>query len=423
MVYTHSFSAENKRFSSHFSSHGYTELQNENKDKKHGLRMKKLLSTIGILATTFATSSFAASHSEEWQKIEQQADGQTVYFHAWGGSQEINRYLHWARKELKSRYNVTLNHVKVTDISETTTRLIAEKAAGKNSGGSVDMVWINGENFKSMKDNQLLFGPFVEGLPNWQYVDKTLPVDVDFSEPTDGLEAPWGVGQLVFIHDEETLNNPPRSYAEMLSYAKAFPNRLTYPRPPEFHGTSFIKSLLIELSHNDPVLQKPVTEESFKAVTQPLWAYLDEFHKVAWRGGKQFPGGTAESIQLLDDGQIDLAVTFNPNAVFSAQSSGNLAESTKAYAMDAGALSNIHFLAIPWNANANAGAQVVINFLLSPEAQSRKGDINTWGDPSVLSRQYLTGTAKNTQQFKSIEEPHPSWQAALEKEWLKRYGN
>ena len=393
------------------------------KINKHGLRMKKLVSTIGILATTFTTSSFAAPHSEEWKKIEQQADGQTVYFHAWGGSQQINHYLHWARKELNSRYNVTLNHVKVTDISETTTRLIAEKAAGKNSGGSVDMVWINGENFKSMKDNQLLFGPFVESLPNWQYVDKTLPVDVDFSEATEGLEAPWGVGQLVFIRDVKTLNNPPRSYAEMLSYAKAFPNRLTYPRPPEFHGTSFIKSLLIELSHNDPALKKPVTEESFEAVTKPLWAYLDEFHKVAWRGGKQFPGGTAESIQLLDDGQIDLAVTFNPNAVFSAQSSGNLAESTKAFAMDAGALSNIHFLAIPWNANANAGAQVVINFLLSPEAQSRKGDINTWGDPSVLDSQYLTGTAKNTQQFKSISEPHPSWQTALEKAWLKRYGN
>ncbi|WP_182026249.1 ABC transporter substrate-binding protein [Vibrio rotiferianus] len=385
--------------------------------------MKKLLSTIGILATSFATSSFAAAHSEEWQKIEQQADGQTVYFHAWGGSQEINRYIQWAGKELKSRYNVTLNHVKVTDISETTTRLIAEKAAGKNSGGSVDMVWINGENFKSMKDNQLLFGPFVDGLPSWQYVDKTLPVDIDFSEPTDGLEAPWGVGQLVFIYDEKTLNNPPSSYAEMLSYAKAFPNRLTYPRPPEFHGTSFIKSLLIELSHNDAALQKPVTGESFKTVTQPLWAYLDEFHKVAWRGGKQFPGGTAETVQLLDDGQIDLAITFNPNAVYSAQSSGNLAESTKAYAMDAGALSNIHFLAVPWNANARAGAQVAINFLLSPEAQSRKGDINIWGDPSVLSSQYLTGTAKNTQQFKSIAEPHPSWQAALEREWLKRYGN
>ncbi len=381
--------------------------------------MNKLLSTIGILATAFATNTFA----EDWQSIEKQADGQTVYFHAWGGSQEINRYILWAGKELKSRYNVTLNHVKVTDISETTTRLIAEKAAGKNTGGSVDMVWINGENFKSMKDNQLLYGPFVDALPNWQYVDKTLPVDVDFSEPTDGLEAPWGVGQLVFIHDTENLNNPPHSFAEMLSYANAFPNRLTYPRPPEFHGTSFIKALLIELTDNDPALQKPVNAETFEQVTQPLWQYLDKFHKVAWRGGKQFPAGTAETLQLLDDGQIDLAITFNPNAVFSAQSSGTLAETTKAYAMDAGALSNIHFLAIPWNANANAGAQVAINFLLSPEAQSRKGDINIWGDPSVLSSEYLTGTAKNTQQFKSINEPHPSWQNALEQAWLKRYGN
>ncbi|WP_243976699.1 ABC transporter substrate-binding protein [Vibrio natriegens] len=381
--------------------------------------MNKLLSTIGILATAFATNTFA----EDWQSVEKQADGQTVYFHAWGGSQEINRYIQWAGKELKSRYNVTLNHVKVTDISETTTRLIAEKAADKNTGGSVDMVWINGENFKSMKDNQLLYGPFVDALPNWQYVDKTLPVDVDFSEPTDGLEAPWGVGQLVFIHDTENLNNPPHSFAEMLSYANAFPNRLTYPRPPEFHGTSFIKALLIELTDNDPALQKPVNAETFEQVTQPLWQYLDKFHKVAWRGGKQFPAGTAETLQLLDDGQIDLAITFNPNAVFSAQSSGTLAETTKAYAMDAGALSNIHFLAIPWNANANAGAQVAINFLLSPEAQSRKGDINIWGDPSVLSSEYLTGTAKNTQQFKSINEPHPSWQNALEQAWLKRYGN
>ncbi len=381
--------------------------------------MKKLLSTIGILAATISAPTFA----ENWQDVEQQANGQTVYFHAWGGSQEINRYIQWAGKELKDRYNVTLNHVKVTDIAETTTRLLAEKAAGKNTGGSVDMVWINGENFKSMKDNKLLFGPFVEQLPNWQYVDKTLPVDVDFSEPTNGLEAPWGVGQLVFIHDKMTLNNPPESFSEMLSYAKAFPNRLTYPRPPEFHGTSFLKALLIELTGNDQALQQPVSEDNFELVTKPLWRYLDEFHTVAWRGGKQFPAGTAETIQLLDDGQIDLAITFNPNAVYSAQANGNLAKSTEAYAMNQGALSNIHFLAIPWNANAKAGAQVAINFLLSPEAQSRKGDLNVWGDPSVLSGEYLSGSAKNTQQFKSIAEPHPSWQSALEKEWLKRYGN
>ncbi|MGR5092877.1 ABC transporter substrate-binding protein [Vibrio maritimus] len=374
-----------------------------------------------VASALSASSAFA--EDVNWDDVVKKAEGQSVYFHAWGGSQEINRYLQWAGKELKAQYGVNFNHVKVTDIAETGSRLLAEKAAGKNSGGSVDMVWINGENFKSMKDNALLYGPFVSDLPNWQYVDKSLPVDSDFSEPTEGLEAPWGVGQLVFIHDTQSLNNPPVSYMEMLNYAKAYPNKLSYPKPPEFHGTSFLKSLLIELTNNDPSLAKPVDQADFAGVTQPLWHYLDEFHKVAWRGGKQFPAGTAETIQLLDDGQIDLAITFNPNAVYSAQSSGNLSDTTTAYAMESGALSNIHFLAIPWNANAKEGALVAINFLLSPEAQSRKGDINIWGDPSVLNKQYLKGSAAKTQQFKSVAEPHPSWQSALEQEWLKRYGS
>jgi putative thiamine transport system substrate-binding protein len=375
------------------------------------------------LLFTTALASLSAYAAPTWQEIENKANGQDVYFHAWGGSQEINAYLKWAGKEIKSRYGVNFNHVKVTDISKTTALLLAEKTAGKNSGGSVDMVWINGENFKSMKNGDLLHGPFTQSLPNWAFVDKSLPIDSDFSEPTNGLEAPWGVGQLVFIHDTKTLNNPPASFAELLSYSKAFPNKISYPKPPSFHGTSFLKALLIELTRGDKSLNDPVDEADFAIITQPLWDYLDELHKSAWREGKQFPASSSETVQLLDDRQLDLAITFNPNAVFSAQHNGTLAESTRAYAMDAGALSNIHFLAIPWNANAREGALVAINFLLSPEAQSRKGDLNIWGDPSVLDNQYLTGTAKNTTLFKSIAEPHPSWQVALETEWLKRYGN
>ncbi|PKF50498.1 ABC transporter substrate-binding protein [Enterovibrio nigricans] len=382
--------------------------------------MKKLISAIAMLLASF---SALAMDPTQWQQVEADAEGQHVYFHAWGGSQEINRYIHWAKKELHRRYDVTLHHVKVTDISETTTRLIAEKAAGKEEGGSVDLIWVNGENFKSLKDNKMLFGPFAESLPNWQFVDTNLPVTVDFSEPTDGLEAPWGMSQLVFIHDTDVLPNPPRSYADMLNYAKVNPNRLTYPRPPEFHGTSFLKSLLIELSQNDPRLQQPVSDADYAVLTKPLWDYLNEFHTVAWRGGKQFPSGTAETLQLLDDGQIDLAITFNPNAVYAAHASGNLAESTVAYAMDSGALSNIHYLAVPWNANAKAGALVAANFLLSPEAQSRKGNIDIWGDPSVLKSDHLSGSAKENKPFKSVQETHPSWQSAIEKEWLQRYGS
>jgi putative thiamine transport system substrate-binding protein len=376
-----------------------------------------------IIGLIFVSWTAASSASEiDWDHVEKNAQGQTVYFHAWGGNQDINRYIYWAGQQLKKYHGITLKHVKVSDISETTPRLLSEKAVGKNQNGSVDLVWINGENFKSMKESELLFGPFTESLPNWKYVDKSLPIDRDFSEPTEGLEAPWGVGQLVFIHDSLELSNPPTSFIEMLSYAKAFPNRLSYPKPPEFHGTSFLKALLSELTSDKNLLQQPAEDSVFDTLTQPLWEYLDEFHKYAWRAGKQFPAGTAESIRLLDDGQLDLAITFNPNAVYSAQTMGNLEPSTKAFAFDQGALSNIHFLAIPWNATAQEGALVAINFLLSPEAQSRKGDLNIWGDPSVLEKQYLTGSAKHTESYKSIQEPHPSWRSKLEKEWLRRYG-
>lgn len=381
--------------------------------------MTKILSIIIMFSASFCSIAIEVT---DWKQIEKAASGQQVYFHAWGGGQEINRYVQWAKKELASRYNVTLHHVKVADISETTTRLIAEKTAGKAQGGSVDLVWINGENFKSLKDKKMLFGPFAQSLPSWQYVDTSLPVTVDFSEPTDGFEAPWGMSQFVFIYDNKTLSNPPRSYVDMLEYTKAAPYRLTYPRPPEFHGTSFLKSLLIELTKNDPRLQQPVSSD-YDALSKPLWDYLDKFHPLAWRGGKQFPSSSAESLQLLDDGQIDLAVTFNPNAVYVAHASGNLPESTRVYAMDAGALSNIHYLAVPWNSSAKAGALVAINFLLSPEAQSRKGNIEIWGDPSVLKKEHLSGPAKENTAFKSLQELHPSWTNAIETEWLQRYGS
>lgn len=389
--------------------------------------MKKLalfIFTLLVSYTAFGNSpQIVNSHTiDSWQQIEHKAKGQKVYFHAWGGSAEINAYLKWVANQLSSMYGIEFVHVKVSDIAQTTSLLLAEKTAGKNQDGNVDMVWINGENFKYMKSNKLLFGPFVEKLPSWMYVDQSLPVTVDFSEPTDGLEAPWGVGQLVYIHDSQTLNNPPKSYIELLSYAKAFPNRISYPKPPEFHGTSFLKSLLIELTSNTKDLTKPVDQANFALVTKPLWDYLDELHPYAWRQGKQFPAGTAETIQLLDDRQLDLAITFNPNAVYSAQNSGKLASSTQSYAMESGALSNIHFLAIPWNATAKEAAMVSINFLLSPEAQSRKGDLAIWGDPSVLDNKHLTGSAKNTRLFKSVAEPHPSWQSALEQAWLERYG-
>lgn len=392
--------------------------------------MKKIILTCAIaiatsLLPTLSVSATETAHS--WQETLDKARGQTVYFNAWGGSQPINDYLRWANKRLQADYGVTLKHVKVADIAETTQRILAEKVAGKTTNGSVDLVWINGENFRSMKQNDLLFGPFTASLPNWRLVDKTLPIDNDFTEPTEGLEAPWGVGQLVYIYDTQTLKNPPKDFTSLLALAKSNPGKFSYPQPPEFHGTSFLKSALLELTHDkadlyqaiDPIAEK----EKFDAITAPLWKYLDQLHPVAWNKGRRFPSGTSETVQLLDDRQLLMAITFNPNAAKAAIEHGKLVETAQTYAFDQGALSNIHFLGIPSNSSAKEGALVAINFLLSVEAQLRKADDSVWGDPSVLSGDALSASGKEPfKLYKSLSEPHPSWGPALQLEWQKRYG-
>ena len=83
-------------------------------------------------------------------------------------------------------------------------------------------------------------------LPAYAKVDATgkPTTRVDFSEPVDGMEAPWGMAQLTFYADRARVAQPPASWAELLDWARRNPGRFTYPKPPAFHGTTFLKQLL-----------------------------------------------------------------------------------------------------------------------------------------------------------------------------------
>ena len=387
-----------------------------------------------VLAASLAVPAWAQTPSA-WGEIEKKARGQTVYFNAWAGSQNINAYLKWAGTEVQKRYGVTLEHVKITDTAEVVKRVRNEKTAGKLSNGSVDLVWINGENFATMKREALLFGPFSERLPNFAFVDvKGKPTTrLDFSEPVEGLEAPWGMAQLTFFADSKRVPAPPRSMKALLSFAQAHPGRITYPRLPDFHGTTFIKQALLDTNPDRSAIDQPVTPEALAKAGAPLWAFLDALHPHLWRAGKQFPQNAAAVRQMMADGELMLALTFNPNEAANEIAASRLPTSVTSYQFDSGTIGNTHFLAISFNASAKEGAQVLANFLLSPEAQARKADIAQWGDPTVLALDKLSATDRArftakpmpgqvTQVVPTLPEPHGSWVGALEQEWLKRYG-
>ena len=393
--------------------------------------MKRTLLTLALAA---ALPAYAVQPNSPWDQVLESAQGQTVYFNAWGGSDRINQYLDWVGEQVLAEYGVQLEHVKIGDIAEIVTQIESAKAVGKDEDGNVDLMWINGENFANLKQGELLFGDFANHLPSAQWVADKPSIAYDFSVPVEGLEAPWGGAQLVFFHDSEQLPNPPRSAQALLAHVENG-GRFAYPAPPAFHGTTFIKQILSEVTDSPESLLMPVQGADFDAVTAPLWAYLDQLHPMLRGQGQVWPASGEETRQLLDDGEIDIAISFNPNEASAAVREGQLADTVRTYVFEGGTVGNTHFVSIPYNAQAKAGAMVVANFLISPVAQARKADPTYWGDPTVLDLAKL-GAADKTR-FEQIDlgkwalpiedlahtrsEPHASWTAALEAAWAKRY--
>jgi putative thiamine transport system substrate-binding protein len=334
-------------------------------------------------------------------------------------------------------YGVTLEHVKLTDTADAVTRVLAEKQAGQNDDGAVDMIWINGANFASMKDADLLFGPYAEQLPNWALVDvdgKT--VQTDFMVPVEGYESPWAMAQVVFDYDTADIAEPMGSMLEILEWAKANPGRFSYPQPPDFLGTTFLKQVLVDILPDASVLTTPATDETYDAVTAPLWAYLDDLTPNLWREGRAYPATGTAMFPLIADGEIDLSISFSPGAASAAIANFELPDTVRTFVLDKGTIGNASFVAIPYNSGSKAASMVVANFILSAEAQARSQDPNLLGYGTVLNMDALTdddralfdalelgiATLSPAELGVAVAEPHPSWMTRIADDWVNRYG-
>lgn len=381
---------------------------------------------------------FGAGHgwASDWAAVLAQAKGQEVFFHAWGGDPKINAFIGWLGEQAFARFGVRLTHVKLAATSDAVARVQAEQAAGKASGGAVDLIWINGENFAAMKGAGLLYGPFAESLPNWALVD-TLgkPATVtDFTEPTLGMESPWAMAQLVFEHDSAKLATPPKSIKALAEWAGQNPGRFTYPQPPDYLGLTFLKQVLYALLPDPTVLQRPAAEN--EPALGALWTFLDALHPNMWRQAMAFPANEAALGQLLADDEIALSFAFNPGRASAEIAAGTLPDTVRTFVLEGGTIANASFVAIPFNAASITGAQVVANLLLAPDVQARAQDARVLGFQTVLNMAALTpaeralfedaprgpATLSPADLGPTLLEPHASWMTQISAAWIARYG-
>jgi putative spermidine/putrescine transport system substrate-binding protein len=285
-----------------------------------------------------------------------------------GGDPRVNRYVERFVVPAAARLGVKVDRVPVDDTAAAVQRVLAERRAGKESGGAVDLIWLNGENFAQGKRGGLWLRDWAPRLPNARFLDPKDPlVRFDFGVAVDGQESPWSRAAFVFAHDRRRTPTPPRSFDELLKYARENPGRVTYPAPPDFTGSAFVRQAVQALG------EKRALE------------LLAELKPLQHRRGKSFPRSEADLNRLFGDGQVDIAMSYDPSFVANAVGRGEFPRSTRPYVFDGGTLQNMSFVTIPRNAAHVAGAKVVANLLLDPRLQAKKADPSVAGIPTALS--------------------------------------
>lgn len=333
--------------------------------------------------------------SESFEDYEKKSEGTTVTIYGWGGSDLTNNWIdHYLADKVKKEYNITLKRVGM-DIDEILNNL-QNSVQAKEEKGNIDIIWLNGENFYTAMNNNLLFGPFTEKLPNLEkYVDKNSnEVKYDFGYETKGYEAPFGKAQLVMIYNSDKVK-PIRNCDELLEAAKANPGKFTYPALPDFTGSAFVRNIIYEKVGYDKIKDiDPKDEVSVRKAIQPAIDYLKELKPYLWKEGKTYPKDSTQLDNMFADGSLYFDVSYNPNFASTMIEKGTFPKSTKTCVFEKGTIGNTHFLAIAKNAPNKEGAMVVINEIEAFNSQLEKYKPEVWGDLPVIDNSKLNENEK-----------------------------
>ena len=359
------------------------------------------LGVVVALAGCAAPSPGTATNFSTWDSVVTAADGQTVNLWMFGGDEQGNAYIDDVLAPAAAREGVNLNRVPVTDTKDALNRVLSELQAGRTDDGTVDLVWVNGDNFRTGKEAGAWLCDWTAMLPNMANTSTTDPLlTSDFGTPVDGCEAPWNKAQFSIAYNAAVVTNPPATVGGILDWAQANPGRFTYPAPPDFTGSAFVRQVLYSVSGGYQNVPAQYSPDAFDTLTPELYQVLSELAPSLWRGGDTYPADSTQLNKLYAEGQIDMTITYGPATLTKLVEDGTYPPETRVLELTDGTLGNASFLAIPSNAAHQAGAMVVANLALSVEQQVAKANPGTWGQFTVLDLSKLTSIEQ--QQFADL---------------------
>ncbi len=332
-----------------------------------------LVMSISLVACGKSSDTSSDVDNMTYEQLLEEAKGSTVTFYGWGGDEDLNKWLDDVfAPEMKEKYDITMERVPM-DIDQVLSQLTGEVQAGEEDG-SIDMIWINGENFKSAKENNMLYGSFLEKLPNAEkYLDLNADENkYDFGYEIEGYEAPYGKAQLVFIHDSAVTSNVPKNTEELLKFAKENKGKVTYPALPDFTGSAFVRNIIYDICGYEQFQDMEADKETVKKAIQPALDYLVKLNPYLWNEGKSFPADSTQLDNMFMDKEVVMFMSYEPYSVASKIEKGSYTDTTESFIFDNGTIGNTNYMAIAKNSGNKAGAMVAINEMIGAKMQASK---------------------------------------------------
>jgi putative spermidine/putrescine transport system substrate-binding protein len=365
-------------------------------DRRRSSRAASGLAALALAITACSAPDSAAPRAEErsFADISAEADGQTVSLWMYGGDEQGNAYVDEILAPAAAERGVTLRRVPVADTGDAVNRVLSERQAGVTDG-DVDLVWVNGENFATGRQAGAWLCDWTHLLPNMAATDPDDPLLAsDFGTPVDGCEAPWHKAQFTLVYDAAVVSDPPTTLPDVLDWARANPGRFTYPAPPDFTGSAFLRQVLYTVSGGADQVLATYSEDAYDELTPRLFDTLADLAPSLWREGDTYPQTAEQLNQLFADGEVDMTMTYGPATLTDLVADGTYPPTTRVLTLDEGTIGNASFLAIPATSGDQAGAMVVADVALSPEQQLAKARPEVWGQFPVLDLARLSADGR-----------------------------
>lgn len=346
--------------------------------KQDPMRILLLVMITALVITTTGCSlsdqiiSNSDSGVQAWELITESADRTEVSIVVDESDEE---FVTWLEEDfadrLKADYNVTLKVI-AQSMTKTFEKLAEEKRLEVQSS-IYDLIFLQGDSFLKAKENDYLYGPFTEQVPNFLAYLNSRDVEMIYDEgtPIGGLEVPFARTQLYLIYDENYFYDIPETNEDLVNLMMSFKGQFTYPDPrtsPE--GEAFIISMMLPYLDVEKVNTGAYSEAEILEAVTPALETLKRLKSYQYDGGNSFPSSIDALDGLYKNGELVFSMSLENNYATDQLRAYEYPEESNVFVIPGGSTGYTDYVGITKNASNKSAALVVINALLSPEGQA-----------------------------------------------------